>query len=148
MTFKPTFKTVKTPMEASKAINLVHENGELLKWPVRDIIHRLINLDNLTEFNRADVLNVHATLFGYLGVNAGRYRRSEVTVGDDTPPSSYSLPFLMDSLGVATTDNYLAWYQQFETIHPFIDGNGRVGGVVIAVLSYNLNGIFTVPNKC
>jgi fido (protein-threonine AMPylation protein) len=45
-------------------------------------------------------------------------------------------------------DNYLAWYQQFETIHPFIDGNGRVGGVVIAVLSFNVNGVFTVPDGC
>ena len=27
------------------------------------------------------------------------------------------------------------WYHDFETIHPFQDGNGRVGGVTVAVLA-------------
>ena len=150
MVFKPQFKEARSPTEASKAINLIHENGEQLFWPVRDLIFRLVRPEypRLTEFNRADVLNIHARLFEYLGADAGRYRQCQVWVGNDTPPSPFKVPQLMDSLGAATVDNYLTWYQQFETIHPFIEGNGRVGGVVIAVLSFNVNGVFTVPDGC
>ena len=32
---------------------------------------------------------------------------------------------------VQNVDSLVKWYTDFETIHPFLDGNGRVGGIVV-----------------
>lgn len=32
-------------------------------------------------------------------------------------------------------DRIREWYIDFQTIHPFIDGNGRVGGCVVALMT-------------
>jgi Fic family protein len=37
------------------------------------------------------------------------------------------------------------WYMLFETIHPFQDGNGRVGGIVVAIMSYSLYRKYLIP---
>jgi fido (protein-threonine AMPylation protein) len=29
------------------------------------------------------------------------------------------------------------WYAKFQRIHPFRDGNGRIGGIVLAWLTFN-----------
>ena len=41
----------------------------------------------------------------------------------------------------------IQWYSLFETIHPFQDGNGRVGGVIIAILSYISLGYYLTPKQ-
>lgn len=37
------------------------------------------------------------------------------------------------------------WYKAFQTVHPFDDGNGRVGGVIIAAISMRLFGYYLCP---
>ena len=44
-------------------------------------------------------------------------------------------------------DTLEKWYFDFETIHPYIDGNGRAGGVIIAGLSFHLNHQFLTPGQ-
>lgn len=39
------------------------------------------------------------------------------------------------------------WYIDFQTIHPFSDGNGRVGGIVMAIMGYVMTGKFLTPAK-
>lgn len=34
-----------------------------------------------------------------------------------------------------TMDRIREWYIDFETIHPYRDGNGRVGGCVVALMT-------------
>lgn len=86
-------------------------------------------------------------LFGVRGKDRspGNFRRVQVYIGSShrfIPPPPQSLPELLDNLekylNVAASafdplvDAFLAHYQ-FETIHPFLDGNGRVGRLLLAV---------------
>ena len=72
---------------------------------------------------------------------AGTYRTVDVVVGDHRPPSHDELRGWMWKLtnrtnGIDTLDDLMLWYHDFETIHPYQDGNGRVGGVVVAAYSH------------
>ncbi len=83
----------------------------------------------------------------------GNYRKTQNYIGrnDSTheitfvPPSPEEVPKLMDNLISyinAPTDSYRALvriaiiHAQFETIHPFLDGNGRVGRMLIPLYLY------------
>ena len=81
----------------------------------------------------------------------GHVRRSQNWIGsaDNTPDTATFVPPTVDDLGAALTDlerfihddhdlppliaTALAHYQ-FETIHPFLDGNGRLGRLLIVFL--------------
>lgn len=101
------------------------------------------------------VLQVHATLLhGVRGEekNPGELRRSPVWVGrpGDTPetaafvpPLPAHLPGLMsdwekfvndEGLGLPALVQAALVHYQFETIHPFLDGNGRIGRLLINLL--------------
>lgn len=76
-------------------------------------------------------------------------------VGGHRPPGHEQVPELMEQflkhyrLQPVNRETVTAWYQDFETIHPFVDGNGRVGGCVVALLSHHLRfkmRQFLVPN--
>ncbi len=74
--------------------------------------------------------------------NPGNYRRQSVKVGNLTPPSATHLADLMGQLEqyINLPDSLpplikagLA-HVQFETIHPFLDGNGRIGRLLIILM--------------
>jgi len=90
-------------------------------------------------------------------------RKRFVKVGTYKPPHNVYLPLLIKHIfpvqatikPMAVKDcfdgNYtyhlLNWYKIFETIHPLEDLNGRLGGIVVAVLSYFTYGKFLVDRK-
>ena len=78
---------------------------------------------------------------------AGKYRRVNVFVGSHHAPDWDIVPKLMAELVIAspqqrdgwTLDLLEDWYHDVETLHPFEDGNGRVGGVFVAAVSHGLH---------
>ena len=71
---------------------------------------------------------------------AGRFRDCNVTVNGYYPPRyeyvlthMKELEFKYDNIN--TLDKLKEWYYDFESIHPFEDGNGRVGGIILGAFS-------------
>lgn len=101
-------------------------------------------------FSNAMIRGLHATLMeGVRGQtkSPGRFRQRQVQIGTSArfvPPPAGEISRLMSNLadtlrGAAVNSElnvlvlaFLAHYQ-FETIHPFEDGNGRVGRVILAL---------------
>jgi len=64
---------------------------------------------------------------------AGEYRTQYVQINGEIPPEPEEVPELMDNLlsTVPTTQfEAIDWHIRFEKIHPFIDGNGRIGRLI------------------
>lgn len=100
------------------------------------------------------ILDVHRTLLsGVRGEekNPGEFRNTPVWVGrhgatpvtaDFVPPLSDAIPELMtdweryvnDDFGTPVLVQCALMHYQFETIHPFLDGNGRIGRLLINLL--------------
>jgi Fic family protein len=110
------------------------------------------------------ILDVHQVLLsGVRGAerNPGELRRSPVWVGSpaDNPDTATFVPPLPDLLGdlIADWERFVneppalptlirsgLMHYQFETIHPFLDGNGRVGRLLIG-LHLQQEGRLTAP---
>jgi Fic family protein len=84
--------------------------------------------------------------------NPGSYRKQTVKVGNLVPPPAPMVPGLMAELEkyINTKDDLpvvikagLA-HVQFETIHPFLDGNGRIGRLLITLMLLE-SGVLSEP---
>ena len=112
------------------------------------------------------LLAAHQRLFqGDSRFRAGRWRQHNVTVGRFVPPHWELVPRLMEHFDAFIRDEHVrlvlraVWgHIQFETIHPFPDGNGRIGRLMVnklldrpwshAVLTEHRNyyGILSAPD--
>lgn len=92
--------------------------------------------------NRDTILFIHELLIGGIDDSiAGRFRKSDeyVRVGKHVAPAPEHvvrmIEVLLDEYKANHTANILEkiayFHLQFETIHPFCDGNGRIGRVLI-----------------
>jgi len=83
------------------------------------------------------------------GKNPGEFRRSQNWMGGTrpgnarfVPPPPHKIPDAMGALETFVHDakappalvKAALWHVQFETIHPFLDGNGRVGRLMVTLL--------------
>lgn len=100
----------------------------------------------------ADILAIHRTLMEATTdrAHAGRLRQEQNWIGGDStsprnaefipPPEDHVPALLVDLCEFANREDVPAIAQaavvhaQFETIHPFVDGNGRVGRALVHVL--------------
>jgi len=94
-----------------------------------------------------DVLRLHRLFFQQIdSENAGKYRQKNVIITgtDYLPPDYRKVPVMMakhiENINrVAKHEHPLErasdLHAEFESIHPFIDGNGRIGRLLLSVLT-------------
>jgi Fic family protein len=117
-------------------------------------------LNYKSDISKEFVLKIHHlvvsnTLKEHLVSQLGKYRTVQVYVGESVPPNPSEVPKKMASL--------LKWYStnkkkihplvlasyfhtEFEKIHPFVDGNGRVGRLLMNfILHKNKYPMINIP---
>ena len=138
--FEPEFEGVATIKEAADMINKPHEDYPRYVQATEKVL-RKAQVGNTILSSK--LLSIHYLIFTDKSF-AGRWRDINVYVGQHHPPKFDEVGEQMDELedyytgklnGIKTL---IEWYKDFETIHPFQDGNGRVGGVIVAVRSHEL----------
>lgn len=95
------------------------------------------------------ILGLHKTLLTHIDDNiAGRFRGGKewVRVGNHLGANPQFVPSLMQELVDGYNQNKISYFldaiahfhAEFETIHPFVDGNGRMGRVLINLQLMNV----------
>jgi Fic family protein len=135
-------------------------NGKQVVAPLREIqevknaIKTYELYPTLDAFKETDLLKAHGIMMQALVENAGPYRRGSVGVFGNqglvhlAPPAA-RVPLLMADLfqWLQHAQDHLlirscVFHYEFEFIHPFIDGNGRMGRLWQSLILGKLNPVF------
>ena len=140
----PRFTWVDTIEKAADLINQPHEDYPKRVLQTAEVLRSLKYAMDENAFP-VPVLAfklhaIHSVIFADEDF-AGRWRKVNVTVGGHKPPHWEWIPDLMKDLVsksqyITSIGDLYNWYHNFETIHPYQDGNGRVGGVIVAHISH------------
>lgn len=95
-----------------------------------------------TPLSESIIKDIHSLVLMDRPQEKGRYRRIPVTITGavNVSPQPYIIPKLMEELidkyNTKTGDKHIIekvslFHLEFETIHPFIDGNGRTGRLIL-----------------
>ena len=135
-------------------------DGKRVQGPKKDILevkNAIVAYDELLErnpYSEKDLLKQHDLLMNGLIKNAGKYRNAGVGVFDGEVPIHIAppyqrVPLLMNQLLDWTNNAKLPqvvksciFHYEFEFIHPFSDGNGRMGRMWQTLLLYQENPVF------
>ena len=135
-------------------------NGKTVIAPLHEIqeVKNAIATYNLftklNAFNEQDLLKAHGMMMQAIIDNPGCYRKGGVGVFSEhgcvhMAPSADCVPYLMKELfeWLNNSKDHLlirscVFHYEFEFIHPFIDGNGRMGRLWQSLILSKLNPIF------
>lgn len=143
--WQPEFIWVDSVEECADLINRPHEDYPLGVQGTIDMIREFEGSGMISWPNAQNIQK-----YVYESKNDGTYlnigiRQVAVKVGDWVPPHPMFLPKFIDQIFPIFHDrNLTEWYKIFQTIHPFEDLNGRVGGIILAVLSFDGTSFLTV----
>lgn len=153
--WKPKFTVVNSAYVCADMINQPHED-----YPLRvNVTGRMIEMvlysmrgsSVVREITGEYARQIHSGLFAGKGMNQnrikrGNWRQVNVWVSNYRAPDHIHVPQLIEEVfPVRMNDNLQEWYALFQSVHPFEDGNGRVGGIIVAALSYLRDGRFLAP---
>jgi Fic family protein len=112
------------------------------------IKHLFAHLSEKGKIDEGLILKLHGILMNGLRDDAGFYRRHGVRiVGSNVPTANYlKVPELMDALlkdisrkQPDVIEQATRLHSRFEQIHPFSDGNGRIGRLILAAMLLRSN---------
>jgi Fic family protein len=111
-------------------------------------------LDDFDYKNLDDLLEAHKILMKDILINPGIFRTSDVAVGGESgvvhvaPPFSqvsslmYDLFKWLKNSDIHPLIKGCVFHYEFEFIHPFVDGNGRMGRLWQTLILYKYKNIF------
>jgi Fic family protein len=95
---------------------------------------------NKVSFSEKIIKEIHSLVLMNGGLNRSVYRNVPVRIGALHPCQPYEVPIKMEQLmaeyaadmqRLHIIERVALFHLKFETIHPFIDGNGRVGRLIL-----------------
>jgi Fic family protein len=121
-------------------------------WNYNRALESALQLLEVRPLSLNSIRDIHRTLLsGVRGSqrDPGNFRRSQVHIGSDRrfvpPPPNEVMPcldklekFIHQEKDIDPLIACFMVHYQFETIHPFLDGNGRVGRLVLSLMIYDL----------
>ncbi len=136
--FNPKFKQLGSLQEVAQAINEPHD--EDLTVQTAEMIEMYTK--EPYSFIEWDLRRIHSMIGSWLlwdVAQVGCYRTRNVTVGGRACCDPVLIPDMVPHLFPIeeTPEGAADFYKQFQIIHPFMDGNGRVGGIIYASVVFN-----------
>jgi len=118
---------------------------------VKGAIKAYEQMESFTYSRLDDLLKAHKTMTSGLLDDAGMFRTVNVAVGQHIAPPYAQIPTLMEQLftWLAQSDEHVlikscVFHYEFEFIHPFRDGNGRMGRLWQSVILMAHNPLFAI----
>ena len=152
--WNPSHTWVNTIDQAADNINRPHEDYPEFVSTTKNAIKTTIMWLKEGSLKERDIRSIHQLCMdGNYKIVLGEWRKNLVTIqnekdGDVIPAEPHEIPMMMMSILPVEANmdekEIVNWYKLFETIHPFSDGNGRVGGTIMAALSFLKYGKYLV----